>query len=67
MAVQGSAEITPDEYFYNLRNFDGDKFDSYTVVDTQVSFEKNDWLLTLAARNRPIGASWSNEVRQRRC
>ncbi len=50
MAVQADANYS-DEYFYNLRNFDGDKFDSYTVVNAQVSFEKNDWLLTLAARN----------------
>ena len=50
MAVQADANYS-DEYFYNLRNFDGDKFDSYTVVNAQVRFEKNDWLLTLAARN----------------
>lgn len=50
MAVQGDVSYS-DEYFYNLRNFDADKFDSYTVVNAQISFETDGWLATLAARN----------------
>ncbi len=50
MAVQADVNYS-DEYYYNLRNFDADKFDSYTVANAQVSFESNDWLATLAVRN----------------
>ena len=40
-----------DEYYYNLRNFDADKFDSYTVANALISYENNGWTATLAARN----------------
>ncbi|MEL0038176.1 MAG: TonB-dependent receptor [Halieaceae bacterium] len=50
MALQGDVSYS-DEYFYNLRNFDADVFDSYTVVNAQISFETDGWLATLAARN----------------
>lgn len=52
MAVQGDVSYS-DEFYYNLRNFDADKFDSYTMVNAMLSWESNDqrWLATLAARN----------------
>ncbi len=52
LAVQGDVSYS-DEFFYNLRNFDADKFDSYTMVNAMLSWESNDqrWLATLAARN----------------
>ncbi|MCH1492779.1 MAG: TonB-dependent receptor [Luminiphilus sp.] len=50
VAVQGDISYS-DEYYYNLRNFDADKFDSYTVVNAQISYANNGWLATLAARN----------------
>ena len=50
MAVQGDVSYS-DEYYYNLRNFDADIFDSYTVVNAQISYANNGWLATLAARN----------------
>ena len=42
-----------DEFFYNLRNFDADKFDSYTIYNSSVSWSSTDsqWQLTLAVRN----------------
>ena len=49
-AIQGDVSYS-DEYYYNLRNFDADKFDSYTVVNAQLSYANNGWLATLAARN----------------
>jgi iron complex outermembrane receptor protein len=50
MAIQGDVSYS-DEYYYNLRNFDADVFDSYTVVNAQISYANNGWLATLAARN----------------
>ena len=50
LAVQADANYS-DEFYYNLRNFDADKFDSYVMANAQLSFEKNDWLATLAVRN----------------
>ena len=50
MAVQADVSYS-EEYYYNLRNFDADKFPSYTVANAQVSFALNDWLATLAVRN----------------
>ena len=41
-----------DEYFYNLRNFDADKFDSYLLWNTQLSWEHNSgWKISFAVRN----------------
>ncbi len=50
MAIQADVSYS-DEYYYNLRNFDADKFPSYTVVNAQLSYAVNDWLATLAVRN----------------
>ncbi|MGI9286072.1 MAG: TonB-dependent receptor [Pseudomonadales bacterium] len=52
VAVQGDVSYS-DEYFYNLRNFDADKFDSYVMVNAQVSWQSADenWTTTLAVRN----------------
>ena len=52
MTVQGDISYS-DEFYYNLRNFDADKFDSYTMVNALVSWETSDgdWMLTGAVRN----------------
>ena len=52
LAIQGDVTYS-DEFFYNLRNFDADKFDSYTLVNAQVSWESPStaWQATLAVRN----------------
>ena len=52
MTVQGDASYS-DEYFYNLRNFDADKFDSYTLVNALLSWQSSDggWTVTGAVRN----------------
>ncbi len=52
LAIQGDVSYS-DEFYYNLRNFDADKFDSYTMVNALLSWESEDqrWLATLAARN----------------
>ena len=52
MAVQADVSHS-DEYYYNLRNFDADKFDSYTMVNAQLSWTDADanWTVTAAVRN----------------
>ena len=50
LAVQADANYS-DEFYYNLRNFDADKFDSYVMANAQLSFEMNDWLAKLAVSN----------------
>lgn len=52
LAVQADLSYS-DEYYYNLRNFDADKFDSYTMINAQVSWMSEDakWLASLAVRN----------------
>lgn len=52
MAIQGDVNYS-DEFYYNLRNFDADKFDSYTLVNAQLSWQSPSaaWTATLAARN----------------
>ncbi len=52
LAIQGDVSYS-DEYYYNLRNFDADKFDSYVMVNTQLSWQSANekWTTTLAARN----------------
>jgi iron complex outermembrane receptor protein len=37
MYVGGDVSYS-DEYFYNLRNFDADKFDSYTMVNARIGW-----------------------------
>lgn len=52
LAVQGDVSYS-DEFYYNLRNFDADQFDSYTMWNALVSWQSSDerWTLTLAGRN----------------
>ena len=52
LAIQGDISYS-DEYYYNLRNFDADKFDSYVILNSQLSWMSNDglWQATLAVRN----------------
>ncbi len=50
MAIQGDLSYS-DDYYYNLRNFDADKFDSYVVANAQLSYSSGDWLATLSVRN----------------
>ncbi|MFT4822716.1 MAG: iron complex outermembrane receptor protein [Halioglobus sp.] len=53
MVVQGDVSYS-DEFYYNLRNFDADKFDSYTMVNGLVSWESASeapWSVSLALRN----------------
>lgn len=52
MSWQGDLSYS-DEYFYNLRNFDADKFDAYTMVNTRIAWENPETglQLTLAIRN----------------
>jgi iron complex outermembrane receptor protein len=52
LAVQGDVSYS-DEFYYNLRNFDADEFDDYTLVNAMVSWESSNqrWLTTLAVRN----------------
>jgi iron complex outermembrane receptor protein len=52
MAVQADVSYS-DKFYYNLRNFDADEFDDYTMWNAMVSWESpsQNWLLTLAGRN----------------
>ncbi len=52
LAIQGDISYS-DEYYYNLRNFDADKFDSYVMLNSQLSWMSTDglWQATLAVRN----------------
>ncbi len=52
MALVGDLNYS-DEYFYNLRNFDADKFDSYALFNTQLSWENADqsWSASFSIRN----------------
>lgn len=52
MAVQASASYS-DSFFYNLRNFSADQFDSYVMVDARVGWDaSNDrWGLALRINN----------------
>jgi iron complex outermembrane receptor protein len=48
------ADVTySDEYFYNLRNFDADKYDSYTKVGASIGWTSNEdrWGISLYIRN----------------
>jgi iron complex outermembrane receptor protein len=50
--VRGDVSYS-DGFFYNLRNFDADKFDSYTLVGLGVGWENEaaDWKVDLQIRN----------------
>lgn len=52
MNVRADANYS-DEFFYNLRNFDADKFDAYTMVNAGVGWSSDDeaWQLDLQIRN----------------
>jgi iron complex outermembrane receptor protein len=52
MAVQGDVSYS-ESFYYNLRNFDADQFDDYTLLNAQISWTDTDqnWMLTLAGRN----------------
>lgn len=52
MHVRGDVSYS-DEYFYNLRNFDADKFDAYTMVNAGVGWasDRNGLSLVLDVRN----------------
>ncbi|MCB1597983.1 MAG: TonB-dependent receptor, partial [Gammaproteobacteria bacterium] len=51
-SVQGDFSYS-DEFYYNLRNFDADKFDSYTLVNALVGWRTDDgrWSGNLGVRN----------------
>ena len=50
--VQGDFNYS-DEFYYNLRNFDGDKFDDYTIWNAHVGWTTEDgqWDFALEFRN----------------
>ncbi len=57
-ALNGRMHITgdfsySDEYFYNLRNFDADKYDEWLMVNAGIGWTNEDgsWLLRLTANN----------------
>jgi iron complex outermembrane receptor protein len=52
MSIQGDASYS-DSFFYNLRNFDADQFDSYTLVNAALGWTSPEehWDVNLAVRN----------------
>lgn len=52
MHIRGDVSYS-DEFFYNLRNFDADRFDSYTLVGLGLGWENQDatWRADLQIRN----------------
>lgn len=52
MAIQGDFSYS-DEYFYNLRNFDADKFDSYVMVNSRLGWTSQDgqWEAAVSVNN----------------
>jgi iron complex outermembrane receptor protein len=52
MAIQGDVAYS-DEFYYNLRNFDADKFDSYVIGNARLSWSSPNelWETSLALRN----------------
>ena len=52
MAVQGSVSYS-DEFYYNLRNFSADKFESYVMMDARIGWESADdrWGMALRLNN----------------
>jgi iron complex outermembrane recepter protein len=52
VAIQGDATYS-DEFYYNLRNFDADKFDSYVLTNARLTwYSGNDnWETSLMVRN----------------
>ena len=64
MALAATASYS-DEYYYNLRNFDADKFDNYTEVNLHWSWTSADlhWEIALLVKNK--GEAADNEEKQR--
>jgi len=52
MNIRGDVSYS-DEYFYNLRNFDADKFAPYTMVNAGIGWASDDrgWSVNLDVRN----------------
>ncbi len=52
MNIRGDVSYS-DEFFYNLRNFDADKFDAYTVLNLGVGWlsENGDWQFDFKINN----------------
>jgi iron complex outermembrane recepter protein len=52
MAIQGDISYS-DEFYYNLRNFDADKFDSYVLSNARLRWASNSehWEGALSVRN----------------
>ena len=52
MHIQADASYS-DSFFYNLRNFDADEFDSYTLVNAVLGWTSPEehWDVSLALRN----------------
>lgn len=52
MAVQGDFAYS-DSYFYNLRNFDADKFDSYFMMNARIGWTSEDdrWEVAAMVKN----------------
>ena len=52
MSVRADAGYS-SSYFYNLRNFSADKYDSYVIVNMGLGWQNDDntWQLSLDARN----------------
>lgn len=52
LSIQGDVSYS-DEYFYNLRNFEADKFDSYVMANARLAWESDggQWETALAVRN----------------
>ncbi len=52
MHIQGDVSYS-DSFFYNLRNFDADQYDSYTLVNAILGWTSAEehWDLSIALRN----------------
>ena len=52
MSIQGDFSYS-DEFYYNLRNFDADQFDSFTLLNARLGWMNADetWDISLAMRN----------------
>ena len=52
LAIQADISYL-EEFYYNLRNFDADKFDSYTMVNGLISWTSSDqsWVASLLINN----------------
>lgn len=48
-----ATSATPNDFYYNLRNFDADQFDSYTLVNAVLGWRTDDsrWAGNFGVRN----------------